>query len=306
MIEYVLKERRPAVSLLWLSEPDHSQHAHGVGSAKSNGAVMQADFQFGEVLSRLERIGLEDETDVMVVSDHGHSTAMETVDIKTNVVDAGFSPLAGQGSVAVAENGGSVLFYVEDGARATADQLVAWLMAQPWCGAILALEAVGPMPGTLPAALVGAEGDRAPNVMMSFGWNSEMSNTGVPGLARSTSTPPGQGMHGSMSRQEMHNVLLARGSSFKRGVVSTTPSGNVDIAPTVLAIVGVPDSERMDGRPLVEALDGGPDPKAVDWGSELYDAERELDGGTYRQQIRVCRVGDTTYVDDGNASWEPR
>ena len=32
MTEYVLAERRPAVSLLWFSEPDSSQHAHGVGS----------------------------------------------------------------------------------------------------------------------------------------------------------------------------------------------------------------------------------------------------------------------------------
>ena len=306
LVEYVLTERRPAVSLLWLSEPDHSQHVHGVGSAKSNGAIVKADLQLGKVLSWLERTGLEDETDVMVVSDHGHSTAMETVDIETHAGDAGFPTPGGKGSVVVAGNGGSVLFYVEDGARATADRLVAWLMTQPWCGALLASDGVGPMPGTLPASLVGAEGDRAPEVIMSFAWNSEMSNAGVPGLAWSASTPPGKGMHGSMSRQEMHNVLIARGPSFKRGMVSDTPSGNVDIAPTVLALAGVPHSESLDGRPLLEAFDGGPDPKAVEWGSEIYDAERELGGGTYRQQIRVSRVGHTRYVDDGNASWEPR
>ena len=40
--EYVLGERGPAVSLLWISEPDTSQHAHGVGSPESVAAIEEA------------------------------------------------------------------------------------------------------------------------------------------------------------------------------------------------------------------------------------------------------------------------
>ena len=301
LTNYVLKERRPAVSLLWLSEPDHTQHVYAAGSRASNGALLEADREFGRVLSWLTDTGLEADTDVIAISDHGHSTVVETIDARARVREAGFPPRGGKGSVIVAENGGAVLFYVEDSDGVTADRLAAWLMAQSWCGPVLASQAVGPIPGTLPLAIAGADGDRAPDLAMSFSWNSEMSSNGISGLARSTGALPGQGMHGSMSRQEMHNVLLARGPSFRRGAVLTTPSGNVDLAPTVLAVLGLPDAETMDGRPLLEALKSGPGADAVDWTTEQHEAERDVDTGTYRQQIKVARVGYTAYVDEGSA-----
>ena len=49
--EYVLAERRPTVSLLWFSEPDSSQHAHGVGSAEAVSVIREADGQFGRLLA---------------------------------------------------------------------------------------------------------------------------------------------------------------------------------------------------------------------------------------------------------------
>ena len=305
LTDYVLRERRPAVSLLWLSEPDHTQHARAVGSGRSNAALLEADRQFGRVMAWLAGAGAEADTDVVVISDHGHSTVAEGVDVQARVEEAGFSRAGGVGSVIVAENGGSVLFYVEGSDRATADRLAAWLMAQPWCGPVLSSEAVGPIPGTLPAALAGAEGARTPELMMSFKWSPDVSGNGVPGIARSTGNRVGQGMHGSMSRHEIHNVLLGRGPSFKRSVVLDTPSGNVDLAPTVLAILGLPDSETMDGRPLLEALKAGPSAIAVEWTTERYEAEREVKTGTYRQRITVSRVGDTTYIDEGNAELLP-
>ncbi len=303
LTEYVLKERRPAVSLLWLSEPDHMQHAHAVGSPKSNAALFEADRQFGRAMSWLTDAGLEADTDVIVISDHGHSTVLETVDMLASIEQAGFPQGGGKGNVIVAENGGSVLFYVEDRDGATVDQLASWLMAQPWCGPVLTSRAVGPIVGTLPADLVGAEGERAPDLILSFDWSSEMNHNGVPGLSYDSGADPGQGMHGSMSRQEMHNVLLARGPRFKSGVVLTVPTGNVDLAPTVLAMMGLSEADDLDGRPLLEALVSGPDPADVEWDSETYDAKRDIDTGTYRQRIRVSRVGETAYIDEGSAEF---
>ena len=50
MTEYILPERMPAVSLLWSSEPDKSQHHAGVGSELSNAAIREADEQFGYLM----------------------------------------------------------------------------------------------------------------------------------------------------------------------------------------------------------------------------------------------------------------
>ena len=64
-----------------------------------------------------------------------------------------------------------------------------------------------------------------------------------------------------MSPWVVHNTFLAWGPDFKRGVTVRTPASNVDLAPTLLALMNldkdVPD--RFDGRALREAFADGAD-----------------------------------------------
>ena len=108
---YVLEERQPAVAMMWLSEPDVSQHSHGVGSPEALNAIREADGQFGRLLDWLEQAGRATETDIIVVSDHGYSTITEVVDVEAELRRAGFPPGGEPGGVTVAPNGGAVLFY---------------------------------------------------------------------------------------------------------------------------------------------------------------------------------------------------
>lgn len=305
MTEYILPERNPLVSLIWSSEPDKSQHDAGVGSELSGRAIREADEQFGKLLEWLKASGRSAETDVIVISDHGYSTVRGVIDVETRLRAAGFPPGEEKDGVTVAPNGGSVLFYTHEQDRATADRLSQWLMRQPWCGAITASAAVAGIPGCLPAALVGAEGPRAPELTMSFNWDSEPNGAGYSGHVYSTSGAPGVGQHGSMSKQELNNVLFARGPSFKTDLKITIPSGNTDLAPTVLSILGISSSEHLDGRVLREALILGPEPSTINWSQELFQAERSLADKLYRQEISISRVGDTTYVDQGCAFIDP-
>ena len=292
LTEHILPERSPAVALIWSSEPDKAQHAAGVGSEASDRAIREADERFGRIIGWIESNSQTQEVDVMVVSDHGYSTIQETVDVEWYVRSAEFS----KKDVLVAPNGGSVLFYCRD--MDTTDRLAAWLMAQPWCGALLASETVGEIEGTLPMSLSGGDGPRAPELAMSLGWDSRSNGAGYAGFAHSTGGAPGLGQHGSMSRHEMRNVLIARGPKFRRLSRVTSPTGNVDIAPTVLRLLGLPIPDDMDGRVLVEALAGGPD--SIEWASTTVSAERTLEDRMYCQQARVSKVGTTTYLDEGN------
>ncbi len=56
----------------------------------------------------------------------------------------------------------------------------------------------------------------------------------------------------------------------------------------------------MEGRILRESLAGGPRVDRVDWNVELYNAERPIPGGVYRQQIQISLVEETVYVDEGS------
>ena len=304
---YGLAERQPAVALLWLSEPDHAQHGYGVGSAVANRALAEADAQFGRLRQWLESSSDYRQADVFVLSDHGYSTIIEAVDLESGLREAGFPPGGRAGGVTLAPNGGSALFYMNQDNRGafrdSCERLARWLFGQPWCGAVVASDAAGPLPGTLPAALVGLEGPRAPELTLSFRWDGEMNAAGYRGRAYATNLGPGQGQHGSMSPYETRNVLLARGPGFRRNITLDAPAGNADLAPTILHLLQLPGAETMGGRVLYEAL-AGETPAAPEAVTETRQAETRLNGGRYRQQITVSRVGRAVYVDEGAGGLE--
>ncbi len=60
--------------------------------------------------------------------------------------------------------------------------------------------------------------------------------------------PAGAGMHVSLSPYDMHNTLVAAGPAFREGLASELPSGNIDVAPTILKILKIAPAESH-GRP---------------------------------------------------------
>ena len=296
LTEYILPELDPAVALIWSSEPDKTQHEDGVGLGRAGQALREADAEFGEILSWLERNGRSDTTDIFIASDHGYSTISETVPVERLLRESGFPTVDQKGGVAVAGNGGSALFYVHQSDTDTAERVAQWLTTHDWCGPLFASERVGQPAGTLPASLIGCDGPRSPDLIMSFAWNSEPNSTGYPGHAFSTGGKAGQGQHGSMSQHELNNVGLARGPSIREGAILDTPTGNIDLAPTILHLLGIGGANPgMDGRVLTEALIGGSGESPHVWRTV-----HEADAGDYRQRVRISYAGRSRYIDWGN------
>ncbi len=295
LTEFILPERDPAVALLWSSEPDKTQHEDGVGLGRTPQALAEADAEFGELLAWLEANGRADTTDVFIASDHGYSTISEVVRVEQLLREVEFPTIDLPGGVAVAANGGSALLYVNGSDPQTAGTLSEWLVAQSWCGALFASERVGQPAGTLPLALLGCEGPRSPDLLMSFPWQSLDNPAGYAGHAPATGGAVGQGQHGSLSRHELRNTGLAGGPSFKRETIIETPTGNIDFAPTILHLLGLDaDGPAMDGRVLHEALEDGLPHPVPD--RQTHGAERS----GYCQELQVSAMGTTRYVDWGN------
>lgn len=250
-IEYALSELDPDVLLVWFPEPDTSQHAYGVDSPEAQRMYSLADAQLARILSATEDAG--DSPDVFVVSDHGYSTIDSVIDVHAEFAKAGFGPDRGERSVVIAENGGSFLLYLPTENAELANDLLGWLADQDWVGAIAT-----DIPNSLgmPTASmrdIGLEGLRAPDVAVAM--RSTTTNRPAP-MARSGATTGGSvgvGSHGGGSPAELHNTLIASGPSFRSGVRSETPSGNIDVAPTVLDLLDIVPPDHMDGRILVEA-----------------------------------------------------
>jgi arylsulfatase A-like enzyme len=115
-----------------------------------------------------------------------------------------------------------------------------------------------------------------------------------------TSGDPGQGAHGSLSRFDMHNTLIAAGPDFKAGLVNRLPSANSDVAPTVARILGLTTKTPMDGRILLEAIEGENSPDEAPQ-IALLQASRNLGEITWKQYLRISRFRERAYYDEGNA-----
>src|SRR5262249_47195130 len=90
--------------------------------------------------------------------------------------------------------------------------------------------------------------------------------------------------HGGASPWTVHNTMLAWGPDFKRGVMVKAPTANVDVAPTLMHLLGQDRAAAgMDGRVMLEALAAGPDPEQV---AATTSALRVQNGG-YRAVLQV-------------------
>jgi hypothetical protein len=129
-------------------------------------------------------------------------------------------------------------------------------------------------------------------------WDKESNEFGAPGMMAVVEGRPGRGSHGSLSHFDLHNTLIAAGPDLKKGFVSQVPSGNVDIAPTVLSILGV-SVEAMDGRVLSEALTSEK-PESLKPIEKTIEANSDLGFLTWHQYLKFLQVGHTLYYDEGN------
>jgi len=307
LIEKMWSGGLPALSVLWLSDPDYTQHGAGPGSKVARQGLASADDCLGKVLTALENAKLRDQTDVLVVSDHGFSTVWQGIDIMEDL-DAQQLDIGGlyldkpkKGNIMMVGLGGSVAFYVIDHDAAVTEKLVKYLQTTPYAGVLFTREK---MAGTFLQSDAGIDSPVGADVVMSMRWRADKINRegAMPGmlLIEGKGYKPGQGMHGSLSRFDMHNTLIAAGPDFKVGFKSETPSANSDVAPTVLSILGIKPKEEMDGRVLEEGFVGAAaeGPKVE---TSVMEAKRDLgDNKAWQQYLKVSKVGKQAYFDEGN------
>jgi arylsulfatase A-like enzyme len=299
--EYVLPELRPDVVINWLTEPDHSQHAVGVGSPAAREALRHDDREIARVLTTLDELGLTASTDLFVVSDHGFSTNTAGVDVARDLIDAGLKASPDSGDVVLASSGQAVALHVEGHDADRIARIASFVQSRDWGGVLFtAARSPGDPPGvangTFSLDLIHAANDeRGCDLLITFPWSSAPNAFGVPGtdlacVSGGARLYPSD--HGSMSPWNIRNTCLAWGVDFKNRATVRAPAGNVDVAPTILHLLGI-EEDGLDGRVLAEALEGGPDPEQIAVDTRVHTVE----AGPYRAAIQVSTVDGRRYVD---------
>lgn len=302
LLRSLWKKDLPKYTLLWLSDPDKSQHDVGVGASNALAGIESSDKNLGEVIKALKDRGVYEKTDIMVVSDHGFSTIAKGPDVVGILKKAKFQAFKRNdnpepGDIMVVGLGGTAMFYVVGkNQEPVIHQLVEFLQQCDFTGVVLSRLNI---PGTFPLEAVRYGFTNAgPDVMISMRWTSDLNEHGAPGMFYSMDGTKGKGSHASLSKWDMHNTLVATGPDFKRGFINQTPSGNIDVAPTILHLLGVKPPAPMDGRVLREALvNGGPAPKAT---TQTIEARRDLGLIHWQQYLKFTEVDGATYFDEGN------
>jgi arylsulfatase A-like enzyme len=247
----VLGPRRPALAVLWLGEPDHSQHELPLGSPEHLAVVREADRNAGMVMAAVERRRTAGDDILLIVgSDHGHETVSGIVDVEAALIAAGLKSGPDSNDMVAVSSGNASLIYLHPEAEHRRDGLGAFLASQAWVGHLFdatGLATVGQAPHNGLAFAVSLKADSLENAF------------GVPG--RSLAARPrwdkqdrlGCGQHGGLARYEQSPTLVIDGAGFAAGGIRDEPVHVTDLAPTITRHLGIP-APGMDGRPLQRAL----------------------------------------------------
>ena len=299
LVEELWKDGVPKFSTLWLGDPDFSQHLTQPGSPTALAAIRNSDTNLGTLLAALDAKGVRAKTDIFLVSDHAFSTIDRCVELVPAFQAAGFTLVREYkttprpGEVLLINLGGTNQLYVPGHDRAWISQLVAFLQASDFAGPIFTRDA---LPGTFTLHDARLDSPDSADIIFSFRWRDEKNRWGVAGTFVGEGKKPGYGTHASLSRFDIHNTLVAAGPDIRAGFVSELPTANVDVAPTILRLLGITPPEARDGRVLLEAI------PAANW-TAPKPTTKTIEATTkgWRQYLKITTLGDRTYLDEGNA-----
>ena len=242
----VLRERAPALALLWLSEPDYTGHHTPLGSPAHRAAIASADRNVRRVAETVARLDPRGEDILFVVgSDHGMESVDQTIDLDARLVAAGLKQAPGSSEVVVAPNGTAAMVYFAKPESPLVGEVARFLKTEPWVGRVFtggALSDIGLPTGSAARVAITLKADDRANPHGVSGHSHIVRD--FEGAKDIT----GFGQHGGLGANEQRPFLFLHGGGFASGSYRQR-SSLIDIAPTVLHHLGLA-ADGLDGRPL--------------------------------------------------------
>lgn len=242
-----LIERSPPLAILWLGEPDATQHLQPLGSAGQLASLRQADANAERVIAAVDVLrNRGDDVLLITCSDHGHQTVSRVVDIEAELIAAGLKDSRESADVVTPTSGTATLIYVHPDRADRIAGIGAFLRSRDWVDRVI---------GPDELAAVGQAARHGLEFAISLKSDDQPNEFGIRG--RSVEARPaagkadhlGCGQHGGLARYEQMPFLMIEGRGFTAGTVTDVPTSPIDLAPTILAHLDQP-ATGMDGRAL--------------------------------------------------------
>jgi arylsulfatase A-like enzyme len=335
-LKVALPEIAPDLSIIWLSDPDHTAHGAGIGAPKTMDSIKTVDAEVGRIAKALR----DRDTDLFIMSDHGFSTYTGGSSLTETLVSANLKESKDSEDVVIV---GGAIYVRKDGytrpdegpqphpAEAVQDNV------QPGPGDLIDIDRK-PLPGEVVVKVVDKQ-SHIIDIVRALQSDPKMgaiftraAAPGSPfGIAPGTlslelihvdhdrapdnlvseawtdaknefgypgaTADSGTAGHGSSSPYDIHATLIATGPHIRNGAVSDLPTGQIDLAPTLCHLLGITPAEGMDGRVLTELFPNSTDaPKAVQ-----TTQRTSTPGGAYKLEATITTVGATQYLDQAKA-----
>jgi predicted AlkP superfamily pyrophosphatase or phosphodiesterase len=223
---------RPRLVMTWWHGADRSGHAKGPDDASVTRELAEQDAQLGALLAGLDARRAWDHTTLLVVSDHGMTTAKHSVPIERALRDAGVRAEQLEVGTGVAH------VFLGDGDLARAERALARL-----AGVVVARREA------LPDALHLRHATRTGDLVVRAQPPYTFARVGLLGS---------RGFHGyEPERPEMAGILLALGRGVRAGARPDAVR-MIDVAPTVARLLGIEPPRQATGVPIAGVADETP------------------------------------------------
>jgi predicted AlkP superfamily pyrophosphatase or phosphodiesterase len=220
-------EPRPRLVTAWFRGADKAAHTRGVGSPAVRRALVPQDAALGRLIAGLDARGAFAHTTLLIVSDHGMSPVVRRIDLAAALRAAGVeAEVIGAGGMATIRVEKGTGFLERAVSTAQGLGLSAWTLEDT--------------PSELRA--------RHPR----FGDAVVVAPVGA--VIQSGRTALMKGAHGYPPQEpSMGALLLAVGRGAPAGV-DLGELRSLDVAPTVLGLLGLPVPDTMEGRPIARLV----------------------------------------------------
>lgn len=240
----LIVRHHPSLTLVHLEDLDAAEHKSGPGSALSIAALERDDGDIGLMLGAVQQAGIEQSTDIFVVSDHGFLPVRRELEPNFLLASAGLLRVDAQGNV----SGGKISTVVNEGSF-----FVYWPQGQDYTAQVDA--ALQPLRDQ---GLIYAELDRAalarlgadPQAQLAFDAADGARFIAYGGGPLVTNLDPPDGDHGYLpTRPGLQSSFIASGPDIRAGV-HLHQITLAEIGPTLLEALGIHDPNFGDRPPL--------------------------------------------------------
>lgn len=303
---HIDKTRRPDLLTVWFTDPDGTQHAHGVGRADARRALRDVDAQAGALLDALRGAGSLRNMNVIITSDHGFSdqdpAVTKPLDLHDRLIAAGLDVAA-----VIPSGNQQSIHFAKRPSRADMDKLREVVADAPYAHLVdTVVENSSSQGQRSDGKLTGADlrlgRERSGDALVVY-----RRSTGRYGGVIVNPYPRGnKSSHGSLGWSDENNTLALVGPRFERGARTKTAAGIVDIAPTILDLHGLPVPRHVQGRALREAYrDGKPGVEHVPQRRNVATQQVRLGKDLVETRLTTTRVGTTDYFESLRSTRAP-